>query len=104
MLFLTYWELNENMSEQARTQIVQKLMSTGLYPPKGFKILRFDVTPDAWGIVVAEADSAADVMLANNLWRMAGAGFFKCTKTAPAMPIEEAMQAAGPVLKALSEG
>ena len=61
MLFLTYWELNEGMSEQTRTQIVQKLMSTGLYPPKGYKILRFDVTPDAWGIVVAEADSAADV-------------------------------------------
>jgi len=71
--------------------IAQKLTSSGHFPPKGVKILRWDETPDAWGILLMEADSAMDAALALDSWRMAGAGFFKQTKTAPALPITEAM-------------
>ena len=48
MLFLTYWELNENMPVAERMGIAQKLTSSGLFPPKGVKILRWDETPDAY--------------------------------------------------------
>ncbi len=102
MLFLTYWELNENMPVQDRLKIAQKLTSGGFVPPKGIKIIRWDQTPDAWGILLAEADNAADIMQAIDMWRAAGAGFFKMTKTAPAMPIEELMPKAAEMLKALS--
>ena len=55
MLFLTYWELNEGMSVEERQQVAQKLTSSGLFPPKGVNIIRWDGTPDGWGILVAEA-------------------------------------------------
>lgn len=35
MLFLVYWELNENMSEEERIQITQKLTSSELFPLQG---------------------------------------------------------------------
>jgi len=87
MLFLSYWELNENMSDTERTAIANKLMASGLFPPKGVNVLRWDETPDGWGIMLIEADTAMDVTQALGVWRMAGAGFFRMTKTAPAFPI-----------------
>lgn len=89
MLFLTYWELNENMSSQERLDIAGKLMAGGLFPPKGVKVLRWDETPDAWGILLFEADSESSAFTALSIWRAAGAGFFKMTKTAPVVPIGE---------------
>jgi len=102
MLFLTYWELNENMPAQERMGIAQKLTSSGLFPAKGVKILRWDQTPDAWGILLMEADNAMDVAITLDSWRMAGAGFFKLTKTAPACPIAEATPVYEKALKAVS--
>jgi len=104
VLFVTYWELNENMPVQDRLQAVRKVTSAGLFPAKGVKIIRWDGTPDGWGIVVAEADTAADIAQAINVWRVAAAGFFKATKTAPAVPIQEDVAHAEEVLKALSGG
>jgi len=101
MLFLTYWELNENMPVAERMGIAQKLTSSGLFPPKGVKILRWDETPDAWGILLMEADNPIDVALALDYWRMAGAGFFKQTKTAPATPIAEGMPHWAEALRAI---
>ena len=103
MLFLNHWELNENMSEQERLQIVAKLNSLGLFPPKGVTIIRFDCTPDAWGILLFEADSAAAAIQMLDVWRLAGAGFFKATKTAPAMPIPEAVALSTSIVEALAK-
>ena len=89
MLFLTYWELNENMPSRERQQVAEKLTSKGLFPPKGVNIIRWDGTPDGWGIVLLETDNAADAYRTLDLWRAAGAGFFKLTRTAPALPVQE---------------
>ena len=35
MLFLTYWELNEDTPAGQQMQAAQTLMSSGLFPPKG---------------------------------------------------------------------
>jgi hypothetical protein len=102
MLFITYWELNEDMSVEERQQIAQKLTSSGLFPPKGVNVIRWDGTPDGWGILIAEAATVADVTDALNIWRAAGAGFFKSTRTAPAQPIEDAISRQGELLKALT--
>jgi hypothetical protein len=98
MLFLTYWELNEDMSVEERQQVAGKLTSSGLFPPEGVNIIRWDSTPDGWGILLAEAESAADIADAINMWRAAGTGFFKSTRTAPAEPLSRQ----GELLKALS--
>ena len=101
MLFITYWELNENMSDSERLSIADKLNSSGLFPPKGVNIIRWDGTPDAWGTILLEADSAADVFRAIDVWRAAGAGFFKFTKTAPVLPVEELIPIAAEMQQAL---
>lgn len=101
MLFLTYWELNEDMSVEERQHVAQKLTTSGLFPPKGVNIIRWDATPDGWGILIAEAESVANISDAVNMWRAAGAGFFKSTRTAPAEPVQEALPRNGELLKAL---
>lgn len=102
MLFLTYWELNENMPEEQRLQVAQKLTSSGLFPPKGVNIIRWDATPDAWGILICEAENAADVFRAIDMWRAAAAGFFKSTKTSPATPIQEVIPVAAELVKTVA--
>ncbi|MFQ5873496.1 MAG: hypothetical protein ACE5JL_06815 [Dehalococcoidia bacterium] len=102
MLFLSYFELNENMPDEERLQIGQKLTSSGGFPPKGVKIIRWDATPDAWGILVMEAEKAEDVFRAIDMWRAAGTGFFKSTKTSPAIPIQELMPIAADLLKTMA--
>lgn len=102
MLFLTYWELNENMPIEQRQPVVGKLTSSGLFPPENVEIIRWDTTPDGWGILIAEAESAADISRAINMWRAAGAGFFKATRTAPAIPVQEAVANTEELLSALS--
>jgi hypothetical protein len=99
MLFLTYWELNEAMPIEQRLQITQKL--TSMLPLKGVNIIQWVITPDAWGILLAEAESVADISQALDVWRVAGAGFFKSTRTAPAQSIQEAATQQSDLLKSL---
>ncbi len=101
MLFLIYWELNENVPEEHRLQAAQKLTSAGLFPAKGVNVVRWDMTPDLWGVLTVEANSAADVFRALDVWRVSVPGFFKTTKAAPAMPVQEALPLAAEILKAV---
>ena len=101
MLFLTYWELNEHTPAGAQIQASQKLMSSGLFPPKNVNILRWDITPDSWGILLCEAESAADINQALAMWRAACPGFFTTTRTAPAMPVQESIPLTADLLKTL---
>lgn len=102
MLFVTYWELDENMSVEQRLEIAQKLTSSGLFPPKNVNIIRWDKTPDGWGITICEAQNAVDVAQAFYMWRAAGAGFFNVTKTAPATLVQESMSDTAELLKTLN--
>ena len=101
MLFITYWELNENMPEPERLRIAEQMTSSGLFPPAGITLLRWDGTPDGWGVLIMEAERAEDVHRALELWRAAGAGFFKATRTAPALPIQQLLPVASEALKAV---
>jgi hypothetical protein len=84
MLFLTYWEVNEAMPYSERMRVAKRLTESDVFPPKNVEMIRWDSTPDGWGITVFDAPEASDVLHALNLWRAAAPGFFKCTKTAPA--------------------
>jgi hypothetical protein len=88
------------MDEHTRLQIAEKLTSAGLFPPRG-DVLRWDGTPDGWGVLIMEAERAEDVHRALELWRASGAGCFKCTKTAPALPIQQVIPISVDVLKAV---
>lgn len=91
MLFLTYWKLNEDIPMEERHRITREVMESGDFPPDGITIVRWDTTPDGWGITVVEAESAAAITRTLALWRMRCPGFFEVTKTAPAQPVREAL-------------
>lgn len=91
MQFLIYWELNEEMSVETRQGVARKLTEEGHFPPEGVEVVRWDATPDGWGVLVVESESAEALQQALGLWRAAGRGFFQITKTAPAVSVEDAM-------------
>jgi hypothetical protein len=91
MLFLTYWEWSEKMTIGERLQLAGKLVQQGSFPPEGVKIVGRYLTPDGWGITLIEAESAAAVNAAMMQWRALEGDYFKVTRTAPAMPVEEAI-------------
>lgn len=101
MLFITYWELNENLAFSETLQAANKLTTSGLFPPTNAQIVRWDVTPDNWGILLLEADSAQAVNDSISMWRAATPGFFKLTKTAPLMSVQDALPAGARLLQAL---
>lgn len=102
MLFLTYWKLNEDMPVEERQAVAERLTASGLFPPDDVEIIRWDGTPDGWGIVLSEAESADAIGRAINMWRAAGDGFFEETVTAPALPVQEGMEQTAGMLEAIS--
>lgn len=103
MLFLTYWKLNEGISARETNEIATRLTSEGLFPPEGTEIIRWDATPDGWGIVLWEADDYVSVNSGLNMWRAAAGetAFFEKTMTAPAAPVEEVIPAQAEMLDRL---
>ncbi|PKB71858.1 MAG: hypothetical protein BZY87_03220 [SAR202 cluster bacterium Io17-Chloro-G6] len=89
MQFMSYFELNENISEAERLAGVAKVMEKGLYPPEGVNVISWMSSPDLWGVAIVEADTMEQVVSALAVWRAAVPGFFKLTKTSPAVSIQE---------------
>jgi hypothetical protein len=102
MLFITLFELNENLAIPETLQAANKLTSSGLFPPANVQILRWDTTPDNWGVLIAESDSAQAINEAITMWRASVPGFFKSTKTSPALPVQEAIPVGAKILQALA--
>ena len=102
MQFITYFELNENVSEADRLAGAGKIMEKGLFPPEGVNVISWLSTPDLWGAVVIEADTFEQVMRAIGIWRAAVPGIFKMTKTAPAMAVQELIPLAGEINAAIN--
>lgn len=103
MLFLVYWKLNENLPAEQGLEIAETLTGEGLFPPEGQEVIRWDGTPDGWGIAVIEADSVETVNRGLNMWRAAAGdtAFFEETKTAPALPVEESLSQQAALLEEL---
>lgn len=103
MLFVTYWKLSEDMSLEERQEVASGLVESGEFPPDDVEIIRWDATPDGWGVLICEADSAAAVGRAVNMWRVPAAGFFEETRTAPAQPVADAMAETERLLSSTSD-
>jgi hypothetical protein len=100
MLFITYFELNEAMSEAEKMEAGSKLSQ--IWPPEGIKLLRWDITPDDWGIMIYEAEHNVDINKNLAIWRTK-AGFFKYVKTAPLISLEELMPQLAELLQSLPQ-
>ena len=92
MLFLTYWELNENFDPSKMAELGQELMEKKLFPVEGVKLIGWYVSAgDMWGITISEADTTEQIARGNHMWRIAHPGFYKFIKTTPAMELVKAI-------------
>lgn len=103
MLFVSYWELNEEKSPEEILEAGEMLMESERWPPEGVNIIRWDFTADNWGITVFEADSFEAADSVGRVWRLAAPGLFKKTKTAPAGPTDQAMPRYSGLIEELEE-
>jgi len=101
MLFLIYWELNEQVGVSQRIAALNKLQQAELFPPPDVELIRFDMTPDQWGISIMEAGSAGAIMRHLGAWRIACPGIFVTTKVSPAMPVANSVAEIMGVIKKL---
>lgn len=94
MLFLSYWELNENFGPKDIVEVGAKLMEKGLWPIEGVKILGFYTSADVpiWGITIEEAETVEQVVKGAVVWTNAKPGIFKVLRVSPAMTTEDAMR------------
>jgi len=103
MLFLCYWELNENMPSIQHMGVAKMLTEAGLFPPPGVEMIRFDKTPSNWGVTVFKADSVEAATSLISMWRVAAPGFFKKVKMSPAMPVKESVALGAKLYKSIKE-
>ena len=103
MLFLCYWELNENIAVIDHLKVGKMLNEAGLFPPPGIEILRFDITPDYWGVTLFKAENAEAAFTVIDLWRAAGTGFFKTVKTSPALSVPDASALGAKIFQSVQE-
>ena len=94
MLFLSYWELNENLTVKDIVKVATELMEKNLWPAEGTEILGFYTTTEVpiWGITIEEAESVESVLKGAAAWTNTKPGFFKVLRVSPAMTAEEAIR------------
>jgi len=94
MLFLSYWELNENITPKDVAELAAKLMEKNLWPPEGTEILGFYTTTEVpiWGITIEEAKSVESILKGAAAWTNEKPGIFKVLRVSPAMSAEDAIR------------
>jgi len=103
MLFLCYWQLNENIPVLDHLKVGKLLKESKLFPPPGVEIIRFDMTPDYWGVTIFTAESVEAAFTLIDLWRTAGTGFFKKVKISPALPVSDASALGAKIYQTVKE-
>ncbi len=95
MLFLSYWELNENFSPKDIVEAAAEILEKKVWPVKGVKILGWYVAAGevpTWGVTIEEAETEEQVLKGIAVWTNAKPGIFKVVKVSPAMTSEEAIR------------
>lgn len=102
VLFITYYELSNDVESGEILEAGERLMEEGMWPPEGMEIIRWDAAVDPWGVTIAEADDFETMYRAQAMWEALVPGMFEEIKTAPAAPVEEVMEEGGALLEELS--
>ncbi|NVM54243.1 MAG: hypothetical protein HWN66_11125 [Candidatus Helarchaeota archaeon] len=89
MLFITYYELNPDFDPAELTEVAMNIIKKGMLNPEGTKDLGNYLSPDYWGIAIAEIDNEEAAIISANTWRLAKPGIFKVLKSAVAKKMEE---------------
>ena len=91
MLFVTHYKLSNDVAIQEMLEAGETLRESGMWPPEGIDIIRWDTTVNGWGITVAEADDYESIKRSFVMWEALVPGMVEETKTAPASPVDESM-------------
>jgi len=95
LLFVSYWELNENLSPKDIVKVGAELLEKKLWPVEGVEILGWYVAAGevpTWGITIEEAKTVEQVLKGVAVWTNAKPGLFKVVKVSPAMTAEDAIR------------
>jgi hypothetical protein len=103
MLFISYWELNQDFDPTELAEMAQKLISKKLVPYPGVKQLAWYISPEYWGITISEAESEAAIFEEQNMWRIARPGVFKFIKTTVGMEITKVIPLMAKLAKKIRE-
>lgn len=101
MLFLSYWKISEDVETQKVIEAAGALTESGMFPPEGVEVIRWDATVDNWGMTLLEADDYEALNRAWTMWRAVVPGMFEEGKTAPAAPVEDDIEQAAALLEEL---
>ena len=102
MLFITYYELSNDVEFDEVFEAGERLMEEEMWPPEGMDVIRWDGSVDKWGVTIAEADDFETVYRAQAMWETLVPGMFEEIKTAPAAPVEDIMAEGGALMEELS--
>jgi len=94
MLFVSHWELNENITPKDIVQLAAELMEKNVWPIEGTEVLDFYVTTEVpiWGMTILEAENEEQILKDVAVWSNAKLGFFKVRRVTPVMAAEEAIR------------
>ena len=95
MLFISYWELSEELNPKDVVEVAAELMEKKLWPVEGTKIIGWYVAPGevpTWGITITKTETVEQVLKNIAVWTSAKPGIFKVNKISPAMTAEDAMR------------
>ena len=86
MLFVSHWELNENITPEDIVQLAAELMEKNVWPIEGTEVLCFYVTTEVpiWGITIFKAENVEQVLKDVAVWSNTKPGFFKIRRVTPA--------------------
>lgn len=101
MQFIGYWQLRLDKSHQELLKAAGEQGLMDAFPPDGVEILRWDVTPSDWGIVVMEAEDAEAIDKAIKMWQ-ANQSWFEEIKVEPARPVEDRVDTLNELFEELS--
>lgn len=102
MLFITYYELANDVELDEVLEAGNRLIEEGHWPPEGMDVIRWDGTVNRWGVTIAEADDFETIYRAQAMWETLVPGMFAEIKTVPGAPVEEIMAEGGEVLNELA--
>ena len=93
LLFLGYWELDENIGPKKAAELFAEALQKGVWPAKGIKVVSHYVSVDVpvWGVLTYEADNPEQIMKNIAVLRLTKPSFFKKVIVSPAMKAEEAV-------------
>jgi hypothetical protein len=104
MIFIAYWELNNDFEPSELASVAQTLLNKKLFPEEGTNIIAWYISAtDNWGVLVVEAENEEQMVRTISMWRIAKPGIFRLIKTSPGVEITKILPMVMKLAKQMKE-